>query len=232
MTTRRDFGACLRRLGVNSRACSRRLGVTCGVGPPSCRCSSLGSSCADPPHLRLAPRSLVPPRGHARAPGDLRRPPGRGDRGGAGRPRGRRRRHLRPRPAPRRRRTPGRRDVRPAGRLPRPGGADVRQPRLGPTPRVRLAADRRGRRLPPHRRLRGRYAGPAGRRPRPGRGPRPPLPRPAGAPRAVAAAGPQPRGSPGRGDAPRARRPGRAPDALGGAGPRLRGRRPAERVGA
>ena len=52
-----------------------------GVGTPDCR-RLLGSSCAHPPHLRLAPRAVLPPGGHARAPGCLRGPPAR--RGGRG----------------------------------------------------------------------------------------------------------------------------------------------------
>ena len=44
----------------------------------------LGSSHAHPPHLRLAPGAVLPPRGHARAPGGVRRPPARGRRARSG----------------------------------------------------------------------------------------------------------------------------------------------------
>ena len=50
------------------------------MGPPDCRWSLLGSSRAHPPHLRLAPGPVVPPRGDARPPGGVRRPPARGRR--------------------------------------------------------------------------------------------------------------------------------------------------------
>ena len=103
------------------------------------------------------------------------------------RPGGRRGRRLRPRTPPRRRRPARRRGARPAGRLARPRGAHLGQPRLRPAPRLRLPAHRRGRCPSPHRRVVGRHAGAPGGRPRAGRRPRHPLPRPAGAARAVAA---------------------------------------------
>ena len=85
-------------------------------------------------------------------PGGVRRPPARGRRVRAGRPGRGRRRRLRPRAAPGRRRPARRRDAGPAGRVARPGRADQRQPRLRAAARLQLAADRRRRRLHPHRR--------------------------------------------------------------------------------
>ena len=149
--------------------------------PGLCRRRLLPSSRAHPPHLRLAPGPVVPPRGDARRPGGVRRPPARGGRVRAGRPGGRRRRRLRPRAAAGRRRAARRRDARPAGRLARPGRAHQRQPRLGPAARLQLAADRRRRRPPAHHAPRVGTPVAARRRPRAGRGLRPPLPRPAGA---------------------------------------------------
>ena len=69
-----------------------------------------------------------------------------------------RRRRLRPRAAPRRRRPARRRGAGPAGRLPGPGRDHQRQPRLRPAAGLQLPADRRGRRVHPHRRRQRRHA--------------------------------------------------------------------------
>ena len=83
---------------------------------------------------------------------------------------------------------PRRRDLRPAGRLARPGRGHQRQPRQRPAPRLRLPADGRRRRPRPHRRRLGRHARPArGRARRRSRSTRIPYLDPARAARAVGA---------------------------------------------
>ena len=140
----------------------------------------LGSSRADPPHLRLAPGSLVPPRGHARR---TRRPssttwsrwsrPSRSTSWSSPATSTTARSPTSTPYAWPTRRSPGW-PPRRAQVVITSGNHDSAQ-RLGFGSRlidaagVFLRTDAVG----------GRHAGPAGRRARPGRGPRPPLPRPA-----------------------------------------------------
>ena len=46
---------------VDAERAVRLSPAGCGVGPERCRCTRLGSSCAHPPHLRLAPGEVLPP---------------------------------------------------------------------------------------------------------------------------------------------------------------------------
>ena len=107
-----------------------------------------------------------------------------------GRPGGRLRRRLRPGPAPGRRGRARRRDLRPAGRLARPGRRHQRQPRLPGPARLQRPPRRRGRGPPAHPLAGRRHPGPPRGRPRPGRRPRPALPR---ARRRAHGLGPRPR---------------------------------------
>ena len=121
--------------------------------------ANLGSSHAHPAHLRLAPGEVLPPRRTARPPGRVRRPPARGRRDGAGRRR--RRRPATSTTAPCPTSTPCALADEAFARLAASRASVVvtqRQPRLRPAPRLRHPADRRGRRLHPHRRPHGRHA--------------------------------------------------------------------------